>query len=103
MLKDVDQLHARGTSTMTWHCITLPGDDATERAATALIEELESAHTAAGKPSGADVFHRRRGDGSHTFYLSPLASKLAKLTLLRTAAVECNEPTVEDRLVRVRL
>lgn len=88
---------------MTWHCITLPGNDATQAAATKLIEELEDAHANAGKPEGVEVFHRRRGDGSHQFFLSPLASKVANLVLLRTAAVECNEPGGPDRLVRVRL
>ena len=88
---------------MTWHCLTLPGNDATEGAATALIEELESAYATAGRPAEAEVFHRRRGDGSHTFYLSPLASKIANLTVLRNSAVQCEEPTGENRLVRVRL
>ena len=46
---------------VTWHCITLPGNDGTQAAATALIEQLEDAHAAAGKPEGVDVFHRRRG------------------------------------------
>lgn len=88
---------------MTWHCITLPGDDSTQAAATSLIEQLESAHAEAGKPEGAEVFHRRRGDGSHQFFLSPLASKVANMVLLRTAAVECDEPSGPDRLLRVRL
>ncbi len=88
---------------MTWHCITIPGNDSTQAAATALIEQLEEAHAAAGKPDGVEVFHRRRGDGSHEFFLSPLASKVANLVLLRTTAVECTEPTGPDRLLRVRL
>jgi len=88
---------------MTWHCLTLPGNDKTERAATALIEEFESVYAAPGRPAGAEVFHRRRGDGSHTFYLSPLASKIAELTLLRNSVAQCEEPTGENRLVRVRL
>ena len=88
---------------MAWHCTTIPGNDRTESAAATLVSDLEAAYNAAGRPDGADVFHRRRGDGSHSFFLSPSASKMASMILLRVASTECGEPTAEDRLVRVRL
>lgn len=94
--------HFAEDASMPWHCITL-GSDTTQEAAIGLIEQLEDVHAAAGKPDGAEIFHRRRGDGSHEFFLSPLASKVANLVLLRTAAVACDEPTGPDRLIRVRL
>lgn len=88
---------------MTWHCITLPGNDFTQAAATSLIEQLETAYADAGRPEGVEVFHRRRSNGSHTFFLSPLASKVANLVLLRNESTECDEPSGPDRLLRVRL
>lgn len=89
---------------MTWNCITLPGaDDLTSGAAVVLIEALENAYEEAGRPAGADVFHRRRGDGAHVFYLSPYASSLFAEILLSTAAVECGEPGPDERKIRVRL
>jgi hypothetical protein len=94
---------SRERTYVAWHCITLPGNGGTQTAATSLIEQLEAAYAEAERPDGAEVFHRRRGDGSHEFFLSPLASKIAKMVLLRTAAVECAEPTGPDRLLRVRL
>ena len=86
-----------------WHCITVPGGAGAERAATDIIEALETAFSEAEKPTGAEVFHRTRGDGSRVFFLSPMASRISSMLLLHTAAVACHEPKGQDRQIRVRL
>ena len=88
---------------MSWRSITITGDDAHDAASTRLIRALEQCHHDAGKPDDAEVFHRRHGDGSHTYYFSPAASRIASSLLEREQAVACSEPTGVDRLVRVRL
>ena len=89
---------------MSWNCITLAGvEAATPDAAVVLIEAMEHSYEQAGKPPGVEVFHRRRGDGTHVFYLSPTASALFAEIALSTAAVECEEPSSDERKVRVRL
>ena len=85
-----------------WHCITVPGCAGAERAATDIIGALETAFSEAENPTGVDVFHRTRGDGSRVFFLSPMASKSSSMLLLRTAAVPCREPKGQDRQIRVR-
>jgi len=83
---------------MSWHCINVADADAVD-----LIEVLERGFAEAGKPPGVEVFHRRRGDGSHVFYLSPTASALFGEILLAARAVACGEPSVDDKRIRVRL
>ncbi len=89
---------------MTWNCLTLTpnGADDTD-AAIELIEVLELKYAEAAKPPGADVFHRRRGDGSHLFYFSPMASALFAEVLMTAGASSCTEPTSDERRIRVRL
>ena len=88
---------------MTWLSITLPGDSAYEATSKQLVDDIRRSHEAAGSPSDADVFHRRRGDGSHTYYLSPEVSKFAGELLRNANASACEVPSGVDRLVRVRL
>jgi hypothetical protein len=88
---------------MGWNCIIIAGTDGAEGAATDLIEFFEQAYADACKPPGADVFQRRRGDGSFVFYLSPTASALFAEFLQPLAAVECAEPSADDMRIRVRL
>ena len=88
---------------MSWHCITLENTADAESASIVLIDTFEQAFAQAGKPPGVDVFRRRRGDGSVVFYLSPAASALFAEFLPIARAVECAEPSVDDKRVRVRL
>ena len=88
---------------MTWFSITLPGDGAYEVTSKQLVDDLRRSHEAAGSPSHADVFHRRRGDGSHTYYLSPGVSKFAGELLRNANASACEAPSGVDRLLRIRL
>lgn len=83
---------------MSWHCINVADADAID-----LIAVLERGYAEAGKAPDVEVFHRRRGDGSHVFYLSPIASVLFGEVLVATGAVICKEPGADDKRVRVRL
>jgi hypothetical protein len=88
---------------MNWLSFTIPRGDGNDTAREQLTKDPGRRYQDTGKPLGAEVFHRRHGDGSHTYFFSSGVSEFASSLLTDAGAIECAEPVGVDRLIRVRL
>ena len=88
---------------MSWYRVEIQGSGnfATSAFATDFMKRVGAAYRAAGMPVEARVYHGQSTSGDHIYYLSPVASSVAREALDAFSAVRCEiEPDVDGlRLV----